>query len=766
MESTSQTTSAPILLFENVEEGEVIYQRCLIIKARYTPVANAPATVTIEHKSPSGDELYPTQTWPVAEGHTKIIAMLSPGFNTLVVQPNGRSTEKSILNLTYLPLMQQPPLHLAVMVADDSPLSIDYEPNNAYPNFAANASLDSAMSRFRMLAYMWQAMIAEDMRMKGLGRRSFRLDEQWGVDTTSARFSHALRDARLWEAGAARSTAKIHILKSTHTTKDIRNAKISQDNVLARNKARLHAWFEEALQASGQGIFLASARPIVAGLILDSTYDHDASFVLGHAAMGSHNATGTSLCVFGSHLAYSWPRNVEDITPFLVDPGHPQDGTVSIANTTTGAMWEICSIGQADFLHQLGHAFGASHMTGIMRGACAQHWPRNFVARTAPNHESGEEGSVVIDGETVNEATWDLKNALAFTYLPHFRLPSDRPFPVDEFVARFAKPAIFLDEGTDEEGNHELQLKMSSPVGIFCILWNGEPSEPPSLTNPLFGARTSLKQIEANFDRDQPVRLAVLARNGKETIVPDVWTLFEDPCFIRIPGSDVILHKRSVMCKDLEEGVQSMQDKRFWTWATLLTKRMQHGTIVGVKQIDICVTCVLEGVYVRFQDGIRVNCGPRVQKSSGGKFNKHFRGHVPQELMIPPNQEILGFEVARDAQVLRGLRVRLSNGESKGAVCRGGLFEERCILEPPIEERIIGLYGRNHFGEESDGMVELGIITVRKDANLPYEEADFDRDDDPYAAPDVDYDSSEESDSGESEDADLLLQAFLELNIE
>lgn len=704
MATTSTADPLPDLVFENVQDDEVIHQvrlvkcssrsflilyvqRCVIIKAHYSPIANSPSVVSIEQKTPSGEEAYPPQTWPVAEGQIKIIAMLAPGINVFEILPNSDATQVNKLRLCYTALLRQPPLHLAILVAKDSDLAIDYEPSKSRPGLEDKSSVDTAINRFRMTAYMWQAMIAEDMRMKGLGRRSFRLDEDWGIDTTSARFLHAVRQAEIWDAGAARLTAKIHVVRSDHTMAEIKNPKIAQDNPLGRNKRRLYDWFAEALQASGLGIFTSSARPIVAGLIIDSEWMEESMFVHGHTAMGSHNAEGSSLCVMGSHLVYSWPEHLEELNSFLIDTSSPDFGFVSVPDTDSVTMWEICSVGQTDFLHQLGHAFGASHTMGIMKGDCAQHWPRHFVARTALDRVTGE-GGIVVDATTANEATFDIKDLLAFSHLPHFWLPGDRRPLIDPSLARYTMPSVRVEEIKNEGGDVETHIVASSPANIVRVLWNEEASERPSLNHQLLGATIPMWQIEQTFSRDTPVRFAVLAGNGKERIVPNIWDLITDPSTLRIPGSDVVLHRDSVMCKDLEEGLAEMEIATLWRWATLLSKPMEHGTIVRANEINIRVGCNLLGLYVRFEDGIRVNCGPRfhkLMKTTGGsfenrKFKKHFGGHIHEDLMIPPSHEIARVEVGRDSKVLRGVKIHLSNGEEKGALCGGGHFDERCVL--------------------------------------------------------------------------------------
>lgn len=696
-DSSSDLSVSSDLVFDNVENGETVYQvhickqssryfltpaaqRCIILKAQYEPTVTAPSMVTVEQKSDEGDELYPPQTWPVAKGRTKIIAMLSPGVNVLHILPNSDATRGRELELIYTPNFRYPPLHLAIMIAADSPLRINHDPSKSHTRLSDRGSFDSAINKLRLTAYMWQAMIAEDMRMNGLQRRSFRLDEDWAIDTTSARFIHAFHQADLWEAGAARLTAKVHVLQSTHSTLEIQNAKIAQDNPHGKNKKRLHTWFVDALQASGLTIFTDSARPVVAGLIIDSTWMQEEGFALGHAALGSHNPIGLSLCVFGSHLTYAWPEHVEEIASYLTDARAPEEYIVSTANATTGSMWEICSIGQTEFLHQLGHAFGASHNKGIMKGGCAHHWPRHFVSRTAPDRLTGKEGIVVKEGKTANEATFDLKDLLMLSYLPQFRMPDDVSHEIDVLSARYMMPHITVGEGEDVEGNPEKQLLMSSPAGLVRTLWNGQPSHEPTLEEPQEGALVPIRLIEEEFSRDEQIQLAVLACNGMERMVGNLWELIADPSTIPIPGSHIVLEKRSVVCGNLEENPNHFEFTPLWRWATLLSKPMEHGTIARANEVDVCIGDSLLGLYVRFEDGLRVNCGPRFNKAAGGKYEKHFGGHIREFLMIPTNQEVVRFEIGRDAHALRGLKVYLSNGEVKGALSGGGFYDERCIL--------------------------------------------------------------------------------------
>jgi hypothetical protein len=194
----------------------------------------------------------------------------------------------------YVPLLQNPPHHLANMVAKDSPLMIDCPPHKGGGMSSAHSDLDAAIAKLRMTAYMWQAMTAEDLRSKDLGRRTFRLDEEWTADTVSRDFLNARLIDRLDCEGAMRSTARVHVVRSEKTVKELRDANVAQQNPSAQKDGALFDYFQQALQQAG-GPFVAGACPVVAGLILDSHYDVSQKLIVGHAALGCHKPEGLSL---------------------------------------------------------------------------------------------------------------------------------------------------------------------------------------------------------------------------------------------------------------------------------------------------------------------------------------------------------------------------------------------------------------------------------------------------------------------------------------
>src|SRR5205814_365071 len=79
----------------------------------------------------------------------------------------------SVININQLPHTAKPPLHLAILVAKDSPLTFDAVPDRVQRE---GNGLDVAVRKFKMAAYLWQAFTGEQMNRNGFGRRCFRFD--------------------------------------------------------------------------------------------------------------------------------------------------------------------------------------------------------------------------------------------------------------------------------------------------------------------------------------------------------------------------------------------------------------------------------------------------------------------------------------------------------------------------------------------------------------------------------------------------------------
>ncbi|RMZ68500.1 zinc metallo ase [Pyrenophora seminiperda CCB06] len=675
-----------------------IIKRCLLVTGTYSLTAAEGSYIHVATKGANKAETFPEQTWPLAEGNFKALVMLSPGLNILefAYVCNDCLEHTVEINVNHWPLLQYPPLHLAIMVASDSPCVIDCPPSKAAGVSSAHSDLDAAIAKLRMTAYMWQAMTAEDLRLHGVGRRAFRLDEEWVADTTSRDFLNARMDQCLEREGAMRSTAKVNIIRSPKTVKEIRNADIAQQNPSAYNKNDLFDYFHEALQEAG-GPFASDARPIVAGLILDSHYNISQKLILGHAALGCHDPNSVSLGMFGSHLTYSWPRFMEEVTSCLTDTRAPGD-KVGNDNGECATMWEACAIGQGAHIHEVGHAFGSPHRSGIMERGYAQDWPKNFLAKTAYSAHLKKEGVFVEN--TANNARWNLADALSFRMLPHFRLPTDAVWTEEE---KNDNPKIYA-SNDDEEG--PATLNISSASGIVRIIINhNEGNQSLSLTNPPKKKEYTEAYLEERFDRSKPLHISVLASNGKETNVRDVWKLLSSRSFIRIPGSTLRLTKRLV-ASHLE---RNDREDQFYEWAQLLREKGKDGKLHRAVSIDLRVGCLWDGGVVKYADGHVSHWGPMRRYG-----NKHtFGGHASEKIRLPKDVEIASVQV----NPWNGVRMCLADGTEAGELNTYDGAGDVVTLAPAPDEVIVGFFGkstRNGFC----GVQEFGIITAPRDVGL------------------------------------------------
>ncbi|KAK4147361.1 putative peptidase family-domain-containing protein [Dichotomopilus funicola] len=340
------------------DEVTEVYQRCILVSGTCSTTSSLEqdeGSVVVNVSDDGGQPLFSEQRWPMCQGNFKALVLLSPGPNKITV--TTKDSDSIELSVRYVPLLQTPPLYLAIMIAKDSPLLIDCPPAKFGGLSSAHSSLAAAIAKFRITAYMWQALTAEDLRAKGLGRRAFRLEEEWTTDT--------LTQPSLHNPQATGSVPKIHLVRTDKTVSELRDANLAQQNPRANRADELHTIFEQALLAHGAP-FTTHTRPIVAGLILDSHYAVPAGgagpnksqqtstpYILAHAALGAHHPSGLSLGIFGSHLTYSWPRYLEEIPSCLLDATPPGD-TVGNDNGECTSMARACAVGQGAFLHEDG----------------------------------------------------------------------------------------------------------------------------------------------------------------------------------------------------------------------------------------------------------------------------------------------------------------------------------------------------------------------------------------------------------------------------
>ncbi|KAK0103842.1 hypothetical protein ONS96_004952 [Cadophora gregata f. sp. sojae] len=185
-----------------------------------------------------------------------------------------------------------------------------------------------------------------------------------------------------------------------------------------------------------------------------------------------------------------------------------------------------------------------------------------------------------------------------------------------------------------------------------------------------------------------------------------------DKTIYKVPGSSIVLQKKSIMAPDAKLRLELLQQEDKWEWAVLLKERGSNGALSRATEIDSRVGCVLDGAIVYYEDGHKTPCGPRTNRRGGRKHR--FGGLASERFPIPPGDEITKVEIGVESYMLNGLRFHMSGGTS------GGHLDENTpvhTLEPSPGHKIVGFYGWSRWGQIFNEVMEFGIITAPGDIN-------------------------------------------------
>lgn len=383
--------------FLNIQNNEVVHQRCLLIDATVV----VPDIRSVQVGVVGGA---PNVAWPVTEGVLKCLVILEPGPNSVSFTDSNSDTLLAQIQIQYVPLLQAPPLHLAIMVASDSSLTFDAPPDKVS---ARQNTLEQAIEKFRCTAYMWQAFTAEQLRRKGHQRRSFRLEEGWMEDTVF------LNERKL------RNTAKVHIVRSKKTMAQLRAPKAAQQykgkgDGNSNETVDLYGEFMDALRSYGAPF---DKQCYVAGLILDTKWDSSAKLITAHAALGG-GAGHIRLGMFGSHCLHAYPSNLHSIHSALMDATPTDSRYLGNDCNEAGTHWKAFNIGAGAHLHEVGHLFTLTHTnTGIMsRGF--NNFNRSFLSC-----EPGSRKGIRVEDE--DGSHFNRCDCVRLRYHPAFMLPQE-----------------------------------------------------------------------------------------------------------------------------------------------------------------------------------------------------------------------------------------------------------------------------------------------------------------------------------------------------
>ncbi|MCJ1308725.1 hypothetical protein MMC25_002379 [Agyrium rufum] len=676
---------------KNIKDGETVYQVSASTNTEHA--GQDYVTVTVQGLCKLTEAVV-EQTWPVRDNTFRCLILLSPGLNTIdLVHPSGPPLQ---ISLTYIPLQQIPPLHLAILIAKDSPLLIDCPPHHGAGIASAHGDLNAAVAKFRMTALMMQALLAEDMRAEGLGRRSFRLEEEWVRDTLT-------RDALRSESLA--STVKVHIVRTEATVAEIRSHELDSkdsDESQIDKEEKLYGIFLKALENYG-GPFVPKTNPLVAGLVLDTHYSTEKHEVLGDSSDVWHDQSNIKLAMIGSQLTYAWPRFLEEIPSCLLDRRSPGN-SVFTKDGKCKSMGLACATGQHELLHALGHALGAYHTCQAENDTMPEDWARNFVAKQSDSGKETED-FVVIDEESKYGKYFDNKDLMYLHLAPHFRLPGETQLPED---AINADPSISV----TTNDNTELILEISSAAGISYVSFNDTVGRKFPSTEFETNIRYTLTDLEDTFtDVKGCSKISVCSLNGKTTSIDDVWSLFESRSAVQVPGSDLVLRKH---CVSVWPGNAPKHPEQTWTWAVMLKRKNHNGEIIQATSVESRVGCVLDGAIVNFEDGSSVPCGPRWNHDGSRHSYSNLQTRI---LIIAPDAHLVKVELRNSNGRCIGLRFTSSDGTT-GGVLNDGYGETQTLVADAGQE-IVGLHGVSGWSPNFTPPMRFGVITAPKGQVVP-----------------------------------------------
>jgi hypothetical protein len=637
--TTAQTDNiAPQIT--NVADKETVYQRILLINGRAGQVDQKfESTVSVVSHG------FPTVHWPCVNSHFKALVHLTPGPNTISFVFNGPNGQRHTthFHVTYITLTQNKPMYLVIMLAADSPATFDVPPEKNQEN-----TLDVAIEKFRMCAYMWQAFMSEQFYRNGMGRRALRLDERYIPDTISAQ-----------DKGALRQTAYVHVIRSRRTLKewrDIRRAQQSPDR--EDDFQDLYSLFIEGLQQYGAPF----DKPCtVAGLMLDSHWDVKAKVTRAHAALGGR-AGDLALGIFGSHLTHAWPRNMEDIVPAFMNTTETDTRYVANDANESGQWWKAANIGMGAMLHEVGHAHTLTHTaTGVMsRGY--NNWNRTFMVK--------EPGRAPIPPHDEDGSHWHRVDMLRLRFHGSFRIPEDGSWAPKSNVGPTFAPL---------EHN---KIAIIAPAGLSMVelIVNGsyrthfewpEPAEQPTF----YPLDIDHLKKQAKCGPHERLRLEVTSCISQSEQIDDVDEFLRSHIVV-VPGIPGPVFKSNELG---HKGLGGNQESS----VILLSNPQRY-----LRSIRVHHGGFFDGMVFRWSDGSQNVLGKR--------------GGGATEFELKPGEYPIKF-VVRSGAWIDGLQIVTNTGRASPwfGGSGGGLAE----IEAPAGYQLVGLYATAGHWMDSFGIM-------------------------------------------------------------
>ena len=546
-------------------------------------------------------ETFPATQWPVSDSHFKALVHLNPGpnkirldFSSPKVSPHNTSmsAHSSWININFLPLVNSPPLHLVILFGKDSPGTFD-----AVPERVAREGNDLGMAirKFRMATHLWQAFTGEQMYRNGFGRRCFRFEEEWQTGSLS------IRDR---ESGQMRNEAKIHIVRSSKTTAELRDLDLAQQYDKATRKGDLFTIAMDDVRrhftpANGQKLYISV-------LLLDSHWDSQAKTIRGHAALGGGGGD-IQLAICGSHSLQSYPSCLEEVVPAFSDCTRTDINHVANDCNEAGSNWESANVGIGAHLHETGHLFGCPHQeNGVMLRDYVR-LNRTFLCREPYSTRTKSPGMRLCLPK--DECTWHRLDTLRFRHHPCFRLPTDPPQNAEGGICVWS-----VDNG---------KVLVTSPSGVsfieiyiegddICHSWfeylnndtmGGGPPKQVVLTE------NDIRSRVGEDKKSKKLRIKVFSAGGDEHTVEDFGKLKSKDSKVKLRNGQLGF-RGSTLGQSSQQGSQTAE--LLLDGATIQTKLL--------RSIRVFHGFAIDGMEFHYEDSTSQMFGKRGGTPGGSEF--------------------------------------------------------------------------------------------------------------------------------------------------
>ncbi|KAI4127412.1 MAG: hypothetical protein LQ347_004611 [Umbilicaria vellea] len=634
--SGSVSSRVPTSLFAprvlSVSDNSWVHQKVLLIYGQIGDPAEKAldGTLTVSHNQ----DCFPTTNWPVCDSYFKALVYLSPGPNRLrldlnspkLVTRNSSPAHSSWININFLPLVNSPPLQLVVLLGKDSPGTFDTVPERAQRE---GNGLDTAVRKFRMAAYLWQAFTGEQMYRNGLGRRCFRFEEEWQTGTLS------LRDN---DVGQMRNESKIHIVRTQKTVKELRDLDIAQQYEKANRKGELFSIATEAVRDHFKPI--PGQKQYVSVLLLDAHWDTTAKTITGHAALGGGGGE-IQLAIFGSQALQSYPSSIEEVAAAFSDCTRTNTDYVANDCNESGSNWEAANIGIGAHLHEVGHLFGCPHQeSGVMLRDYVR-FNRTFHCREPYSTRTKSPGARLCLPK--DECNWHRLDTLRFRFHACFRLPSDLPLNAEDGVQVWP-----IDNG---------RVLVTAATGVafieiftegddLCHTWteyiNGNGGAPNGPPRQILLTESDLRGRLPEERKNKKIKLEIHSVGQGKHVVEDLGLLVSKTSVVKMPNSQLGFRGSKVGASK-QEG--SRPEEVILQSALIQTKLLTS--------INVYHGFALDGLEFKYEDSTSQLFGKRGGTNGGSEF---MFGILPSTLTV--DSTLTSTSDTRRGEILLGFYVR------------------------------------------------------------------------------------------------------------